>query len=96
MSLKMMVSKIRPTSGSTSEGMEKTPPTTPPTTQSPQTTQSMPECTPTQTQPETGVSPTQIVEEILTDLQATNEETNSGEGDIDDHTQAANSVSHCD
>ena len=93
MPLKKVASKPRPTSGSTPEGMEKTPPATPPVTHSPQTTQSMPERTPTQTQPETAVNPSQIVEEILNDLQATNEETINGEGDSDNHTQAVPPVS---
>ena len=91
MPLKMAASKPRPTSSSTSEGVENTPPATPPATQSPQTTQSMPERIPTQTEPETAANPSQIVEEILTDLQATNEETISGEGDGD--TQAVPPVS---
>ena len=73
--------------------MEKTPPATPLVTHSPQTTQSMPEGTPTQTQPETAANPSQIVEEILTDLQATNEETISGEGNGDGDTQAVPPVS---
>ena len=89
----MAASKPRPTSSSTSEGVENTPPATPPATQSPQTTQSMPERIPTQTEPETAANPSQIVEEILTDLQATNEENSSGEGDGDDDTQAVPPVS---
>ena len=53
----------------------------------------MSERTPTQTQPKTAVNPSQIVEEILIDLQATNEETISGEGDDNGHTQAVPPVS---
>ena len=89
----MAASKPRPTSSSTSEGVENTPPATPPATQSPQTTQSMPERIPTQTEPETVANPSQIVEEILIDLQATNEENSSGEGDGDGDTQAVPPVS---
>ena len=89
----MAASKPRPTSTSTSEGVENTPPATPPATQSPQTTQSMPERIPTQTEPETAANPSQIVEEILTDLQATNEENSNGEGDGDGDTQAVPPVS---
>ena len=89
MPLKMAASKLRSTSSSTSEGVENTPPTTPPVSHSPQTTQSMPERIPTQTEPETAANPSQIVEEILTDLQATNEENSSGDGD----TQAVPPVS---
>ena len=53
----------------------------------------MPERIPTQTQPETAANPSQIVEEILTDLRATNEETISGEGDGDGDTLAVPPVS---
>ena len=53
----------------------------------------MPERIPTQTEPETAANPSQIVDEILTDLQATNEENSSGEGDDDGDTQAVPPVS---
>ena len=53
----------------------------------------MPERIPTQTEPATAANPSQIVEEILTDLQATNEENSSGEGDGDGDTQAVPPVS---
>ena len=53
----------------------------------------MQEHTPTRTEPETGVSPSQIVEEIVANLQATHKEPIVGEGDMQEAFQTAHLVS---
>ena len=91
MAFKEEASRPRPTSSS--EGIEKRATTTPPTTQSPQTAQTMPKHTTTRTEHEKATSPSQIVEGIVANLQATHEEPIASEGDRQEASQAKPPVS---